>query len=87
MLSVFMYIGMYMKDDSVNTFTVSDTPLIHFRIHISTFAFECYCAQVQPDILLVFKIQRCLSETYSAIACIKDTSTETICITNLCSKY
>lgn len=74
MLSVFMYIGMYMKDDSVNTFTVSDTPWIHFHIHISTFAFKCYCAQVQPDILLVFenldKIQWCLSETYSAIACI-----------------
>ena len=74
MLSVFMYIGMYMKDDSVNTFTVSDTPWIHFHIHISTFAFECYCTQVQPDILLVFenldKIQWCLSETYSAIACI-----------------
>ena len=74
MLSVFMYIGMYMKDDSVNTFTVSDTPLIHFHIHISTFAFECYCTRVQPDILLMFenldKIQRCLSETYSAIACI-----------------
>ena len=79
MLSVFMYIGMYMKDDSVNTF------LLLGYTFIFTFAFECYCAEVHR--LLMFenldKIQRSLSETYlsetySAIACIKHTSTETI---------
>ena len=63
MLSVFMYIGMYMKDDSVNTF------LLLGYTFIFTFTFDCYCAKVQQIYrLLMFenldKIQRSLSETY-----------------------
>ena len=65
MLSVFTYIGMYMKDDCVNTFLLLDT----LSYSHSTFTFECYCAKVQQIYrLLMFenldKIQQSLSETY-----------------------